>query len=281
MLRIACVARRSMSLRASCNLWWLLGAVLANLAASTVSVALIMIWRGFNQAGIIRNNVVRNFYASTLLYAKKKGKSSSNDDEGAPVNLPDPKVYDQLMLKRLSALKDELSQIRGGSASKEMLNSINVTAYGSKIPLEEAGQITLKTPTVLAIAVFDTALTSFVVTALKESGMNLNPVVEGSNVLINVPKPSKEQRELQVKLMAKVIEKSKQDIRQIRKDGLDSLKKLKGKVSEDDTRRLTKQVILVLVPRTSVHVSLCRLILWPSRMLIKRPSCRRTRRRNS
>ena len=152
---------------------------------------------------------VRAFHPSMVCFAKKsnKSKGSSANDESEVSELPDVKVFDTLMGKRISFFKDELVQVRGGSVSKDMLNSISVSAYGSKIPIEEAGQVSLKTSTSLSISVFDAALNPFVMTALRDAGMNLNPVQEGNTIIVSVPKPSKEAREVQVKLVSKMAEK--------------------------------------------------------------------------
>jgi ribosome recycling factor len=111
------------------------------------------------------------------------------------------------MQKRLTHLKDEFAQIRGGSVNKDMLNSVVVSAYGSRVPLTEAGQITLKNTNSLAVAAFDAGMIPFIVTALRDSDLNISPVVEGGTVVVNVPKPSKEARELQVKMVGKISEK--------------------------------------------------------------------------
>eukprot|EP01041_Mallomonas_annulata_P006780 gene6780-13734_t len=197
------------------------------------------------QICINRDNAAREYHYSSSVWAKpKKGKSTpaleSSDDE-EEIKLPDINDYEKLMDKRVVRLTDELSKLRGGKVSNDMFDHVLVEAYGSRVPVPETGQVTIKTPTKVSIAVFDPVVIQAVAKALTDCGMNLNPVVDGNMVEIIIPKPSKEAREGLIKTAAKAAEKSKTEVRQLRKQSMDDLKYLKGSISEDDTRRLTKE----------------------------------------
>ena len=187
----------------------------------------------------------RNFHCSSVfMFAKSKDKKIVKASEGISeqaVELPDVKALELKIEKKISRMVDELSKLRGGKPSNDMFNHLYVEAYGSKIPFAEAGQISIQASK-LTVSVFDGELVAKVSDSIRGCGLSLNPNVEGNKVIVSIPKPSHEARENIVKLAGKVSEKAKQDVRQVRKDGLDSVKKLKSQVSEDDARRVTKEI---------------------------------------
>jgi ribosome recycling factor len=154
--------------------------------------------------------LIRNYQTSKIIMAKaKKGKhvnaEENNSDES--VKLQDVKEYDLLMEKRIIRLVDEFTRLRAGRVSSDMFDNVVIEAYGSKTILTEVGQVTVKGPTKVSIAVFDPLLVQHVSKALEEYGLNLNPVVEGNMVEVVIPKPSKETREALVKNASKASEK--------------------------------------------------------------------------
>jgi ribosome recycling factor len=88
-----------------------------------------------------------------------------------------------------------------------MLNHILVDAYGSKISLTAAGQVTLKSANKIFISAYDSLLVPKIAEAIRDGGMSLNPTVEGNSIVVTIPKPSKESRDLLVKTAAKSAEK--------------------------------------------------------------------------
>jgi hypothetical protein len=106
-------------------------------------------------------NQSAGFHSSSLILAPKgkKGKGGSNDDEQAvKVTLPDMKKYDSSMEDKISKLVDEFSRIRGGRSNPDMFKSLLVDALGSKVPLSEAGQISMPNPSKMVVTTFDPAL---------------------------------------------------------------------------------------------------------------------------
>ena len=138
---------------------------------------------------------------------KGKGIEANKIDSEEPVKLPNVQEYDLLMEKRIVRLVDEFSKFRAGRVSSDMFDNVIIEAYGSKTALTEVGQITVKGPTKVSIAVFDPLLVQHVSKALEEYGLNLNPVIEGNLVEVVIPKPSKETREGLVKNASKASEK--------------------------------------------------------------------------
>ena len=203
-----------------------------------------------------------NFHTSTPLWKGKGGKKSKNggkkgknmgaagegdheedfeEEEVEYVPLPDPIDYDKKMNKRLERLEEDFSRIRGGKIGSDMFNHLQVKAHGASMSIVEVAQVTMKGSTKFNVSVFDPELVSATAASIRDSGMGLNPAVEGSNVVVSVNKPSKEAREAIVKGASQVVEKAKNDIRGIRKDIMDKIKKRK-EASEDDRKRLVKQM---------------------------------------
>ncbi len=133
-----------------------------------------------------------------------KPKKGGKDEDGPVVPLPDVKTIDSKMDNGIHWLTSELDKIKVGRANLETFNTIAVESYGT---LADAGQITMKGPSKVSIAVYDPSMVKAVTDALKGSGLGVNPTVEGNEVLVNVPKPSKEARDLMIKAASKLAEK--------------------------------------------------------------------------
>jgi len=185
----------------------------------------------------------------------KKGKGAAADDSDddddedeapAAVVLPDVSTYGSKMTKSIDRLTEDFAKMRGGAVRSDMFNHLTVLlgeGAGSANILEVA-QITMVNPLRFDLSVFDPALTQAVGNAIRDCGMGLNPVKgERDNIwTVKVTKPSGDARDALIKVASQRCERSRQDIRMFRKDGLDKLKNLKGKAGDDDLKRLTKQV---------------------------------------
>ena len=197
----------------------------------------------------------REFHTSSPLLMAKGGKGRKgnkkakvqeydpDDDVIEYVPLPDPDTeYGSKMEKRLDRLSEEFSKLRGGAITAEMFNHLMVKAHGAKLSIIEVAQITMKTSTKFNVNVYDPELVGATAASIRESGMGLNPSIEGSNLVVSVNKPSKEQREKVAKGASQVAEKAKADIREIRRGGMDKLKKMEKRkeASKDDAFRLMK-----------------------------------------
>ena len=136
-------------------------------------------------------------------------------------------------------------------------NNNNSHHHTTTTPLLLPLQIILKTPTRLNITVFDPSLAEAVSKALRDCGQSLNPLVEGNQILVGVPKPSRESRKLTVKNASSLAEKTKQDIRSVRKSGLDKLKKptVKSHFSEDDIRVVVEVGVIVVIFYDSDYIT--------------------------
>jgi len=122
-------------------------------------------------------------------------------------NLPNVRDVEIGMGKCIEKLEKDLASLHGGRASTDMFSNMTIEAYGSRISIPEAGQVSLISGSKVSIAVFDPVLTNTVANTIRDSGLNLNPTIEGNTVIISIPKPSKEARETIIKSATKFAEK--------------------------------------------------------------------------
>lgn len=158
-------------------------------------------------------------------------------------------AFDIAELKRrmngaVSVLKTELSGLRTGRASVNLLDPINVDAYGSHMPLNQVASITVPESRMLNVQVWDRSMVGAVERAIREANLGLNPITEGQLLRIPIPELNAERRQELVKVGHKYAEQARIAVRHVRRDGLDLLKKLEkdGEVTEDDQRRQSEQV---------------------------------------
>ena len=150
----------------------------------------------------------------------------------------------QKMSNAVGHLEKEFNTIRTSRANPSMLDNIFADAYGSKTPLNQLGNISTPDPGTITIQVWDTSLLKSIESSILESGLGINPQIDGQIIRLPIPKLSEERREELTKLAAKYAENSKVVIRNLRRDFLDSQKNLKknSELSEDDLKKITNDV---------------------------------------
>jgi ribosome recycling factor len=160
---------------------------------------------------------------------------------GATENIADLK---RRMEKSVEALRKEFSGLRAGRASMSLLEPVSVEGYGSKLPIDQVGTIGIPESRLITVQVWDQTLVKNVEKAIRDAGLGLNPVAEGNLVRIPLPDLSEERRKELVKVAAKYSEQARISIRNVRRDGMDSLKRLEkeGELSEDELHRLSGEV---------------------------------------
>lgn len=117
------------------------------------------------------------------------------------------------MEKAIEHLKTELSGVRPGRASPGMLDHLTVVAYGDKMPIRAVGTVSVKDPQMLGVSVFDPETAEAVAKAIRDCPLALNPSVEGSEVLVPIPRPTQEGLAGMAKMVAKEAEKCKVGLR--------------------------------------------------------------------
>lgn len=148
------------------------------------------------------------------------------------------------MEKTLETLKGEFGSLRAGRAHASLLDGIMVDAYGSSTPLSQVGSVSVPDARTLAVSVWDRGLSKAVEKAIMEADLGLNPSSDGQLIRIPVPALSEERRKELGKVAGRYSEQAKVAIRNVRRDALDMIKKLKkdNAISEDDEKRHETEV---------------------------------------
>lgn len=158
-----------------------------------------------------------------------------------PIDLAD---LNRRMEGALSSLKSDLSGLRTGRASANILDPIMVEAYGQKMPMNQVGTISVPEARSIAIQVWDKGMVSAVEKAIREANLGLNPVTDGTNLRIPMPEMNEERRKEVAKIANQYGEQARVAIRHVRRDGMDEIKKAQknGDIGEDDARVLSDKV---------------------------------------
>ena len=139
--------------------------------------------------------------------------------------------------KTITQLETTLKTMRGGDVNAELFDACAVEAYGDRQPLATVAHVAVASPTLVRISCFDPQLAPAVAKAVADiEGLGLNPNVSGGDVVVPIPRPSKEQRSALAKAAGAAAEEAKKRARNHRRDAHDRLKKASGGVSEDDVR---------------------------------------------
>ena len=148
------------------------------------------------------------------------------------------------MDKTLESLKSDFSGLRAGRAHASLLDGIMVESYGSMVPLSQVGTISVPDARTLSISVWDKSTAKAVEKAIMESDLGLNPASDGQLIRIPIPPLSEERRKELVKVAGKYAEQNKVAIRNLRRDGIDGVKKLKkdNLISEDEEKRFENEI---------------------------------------
>ena len=153
----------------------------------------------------------------------------------------DIKTLRKRMEGAISALKTEFAGLRTGRASASLVEPIDVDAYGSKMPMVQVGTVSVPEPRMITINVWDKSLVGAVEKAIREAGLGINPVVDGQNVRVPIPALTEERRVELTKVAAKYGEQAKVAIRNVRREGMEAIKKAEG-VGEDDQKKQSEEV---------------------------------------
>lgn len=151
---------------------------------------------------------------------------------------------DRRMRAAIDALKRELSGLRSGRASANLLDPVMVNVYGQKMPLNQVGSVSVPEPRMIAVHVWDKAAVPAVDKAIREANLGLNPIVDGTILRLPVPPLTQERRQELIKLAHKYAEQSRVAIRNVRREGMELLKKLEkdSKMSQDEHRNNSTKV---------------------------------------
>jgi ribosome recycling factor len=152
----------------------------------------------------------------------------------------------------ITSLRTEFASLRTGRGSSSMLDPIVVEAYGQRTPINQVGTVNVPEPRMVTINVWDKSMVGAVEKAIRESGLGINPQLNGTIIMLPIPELNEERRRELTKVAGQYAESTRVSVRNIRRDGMDQIKKGKADgLSEDDqkiwegevqdmTNRLTK-----------------------------------------
>ncbi len=144
----------------------------------------------------------------------------------------------------IATLKHEMGGLRTGRASASLIEPVQVEAYGQSMPLNQVATISVPEARMLSVQVWDKGMVAAVDKAIRNSNLGLSPTIEGQILRIRIPELNEQRRKEMVKVAHKYAEDARVAVRHVRRDGLDTLKKLlKDKaISEDDEKRHESEV---------------------------------------
>ena len=151
---------------------------------------------------------------------------------------PDLDDLERRMNGAVEALRKELGGLRTGRASLSLLEPIVVEAYETEMPLNQVATINVPEPRMLSVQVWDKTQVKAVEKAIRSSDLGLNPIVDGQSLRIPIPELNEERRRELAKVAAKYAEQAKVAVRNVRRDGMDQLKKMEraSELGEDESR---------------------------------------------
>ncbi len=137
----------------------------------------------------------------------------------------------------MAALRQEFASLRTGRASASMVEPIMVDAYGQPTPINQVGTVNVPEPRMVTVTIWDKQLMGKAEKAIRESGIGINPVIDGMTIRLPIPELNEERRIQLSKVAGGYAENARVAIRNVRRDGMDQLKKAKsGGMSEDDQK---------------------------------------------
>lgn len=143
-----------------------------------------------------------------------------------------------------STLKSEFGGLRTGRASMALLDPIIVEAYGQQMPLNQVGTVSVPDSRMLSVQVWDKGMVSAVEKAIRQSGLGLNPAVDGTLIRLPIPELNEERRQELTKVAAKYAEQTRVAVRNVRRDGMEQIKKMEkdSEIGQDDAKSLSDDV---------------------------------------
>lgn len=151
---------------------------------------------------------------------------------------PDLDDISKRMDGAVSVLRTEFAGLRTGRASPDLLSPVTVEAYGSYLPINQVGNIGVPEARMLTVQVWDKSMVKAVEKAIRNSGLGLNPQTDGQLIRVPIPELNEERRREMARVAAKYAEHARIAVRNVRRDGMDLLKRLEkdGDLSQDDQK---------------------------------------------
>jgi ribosome recycling factor len=161
--------------------------------------------------------------------------------------MPDDQLLKDLRRRMdgaIEVLRKEFGGLRTGRASASLLEPITVPAYGGNMPLNQLANVSVPEPRMITVQVWDRSLVKAVDKAIRESGLGLNPQTEGQVIRVPIPDLNEERRRELTRVTAKYAEQARVSVRNVRRDGIDALKRQEkdNEISQDEQRKLQQDI---------------------------------------
>ncbi len=165
----------------------------------------------------------------------------SDKSESNEIDIDDLK---RRMEGAITALKAEFGGLRTGRASASLLEPIVVEAYGGQMPITQVGTINVPEPRMLSVQVWDKTQVAAVEKAIRKADLGINPIIDGQNIRIPIPQLNEERRVELTKIAGKYTEQGRVAVRNVRRDGMEKLKKLEkeGHLSKDEHHMWSEEI---------------------------------------
>ncbi|MBB5514713.1 ribosome recycling factor [Rubricella aquisinus] len=152
----------------------------------------------------------------------------------------------------LNSLKGDFASLRTGRASGNMLDAIEVEAYGANMPINQCATINVPEPRMITVSVWDKGLVGAVEKAIRNSGLGINPVMDGTTLRLPIPELNEERRRDLTKVAGQYAESARVAVRNVRRDGMDQVKKAKSDGMGEDEQKLYQDEIEEI---TKAHIA--------------------------
>ena len=150
----------------------------------------------------------------------------------------------------LSAMKTEFASLRTGRASSSMLDPITLEVYGQRTPLNQLGTINVPEPRMVTVNVWDKTNVPLVEKAIRESGLGINPQLNGAIIMLPIPELNEERRRELSRVAGQYAESARVAVRNIRRDGMDQVKKAKADGMSEDDQKFWEEAVQELTDNT-------------------------------
>ncbi|MBC7132494.1 MAG: ribosome recycling factor [Roseovarius sp.] len=153
------------------------------------------------------------------------------------------------MTGAMNALKTEFASLRTGRASAAMLEPVMVDAYGSPTPINQVGTVNVPEPRMVTINVWDKSLVGKVEKAIRESGLGINPQLNGTIIMLPIPELNEERRKELTRVASQYAEHARVAVRNVRRDGMDQIRKARADGMSEDDQKLWENEVQALTDR--------------------------------
>ena len=154
----------------------------------------------------------------------------------------------------LASLRHEFSSLRTGRASASLVEPIQVEAYGQMTPINQLGTVNVPEPRMVTLNIWDKAMVGKVEKAIRESGLGINPQLNGTIIMLPIPELNEERRRSLPKVAADYAERARVAVRNVRRDGMDQIKKAKSAGMAEDDQKMWHDEVQELTDKTIAAV---------------------------